>query len=365
MVPKSDEVVIQTSMQQEEEEESFWGAAAFSKALRSRLWSRNMAEGKETLPKGVDWGQLPSSWNVLVLGPAGAGKSSLLFTWWRALHDSPAVEETHAVLAQLNLGWNLSDAKRPVESQGGRGLRSRHGTTGLRILDMFPPRGGGGGAGLCIHDTKGQQFFDSKERNHTGSLLKGVALEGSNQEKENLRYWFSVGSMGFFEQRSLSTSPHAVVLVFNILLRSLQKMVSSADSSKEMSPQLELYCGVIQQARREGLEVFICLTHLDVFEEREAASAASPQTSEETRVGEAVQPLLNDLAQKLSRALSRGGADVPSNRIYVVENYRATKNDADARVELAALELLETLIDSADAHLMRKCQEKKEGCSVS
>ena len=59
-----------------------------------------------------------------------------------------------------------------------------------------------------------------------------------------------------------------------------------------------------------------------------------------------------------------GGAEVASSRIFVVENYRATKNGTDARVELAALELLESLADSADGQLLRKCQTRKEGCSV-
>ena len=204
--------------------------------------------------------------------------------------------------------------------------------------------------------------------------MRGIALEGSNQEKENLRYWLSIGSYGFFEKRSLSTAPHVVVLVFDIMLRSLQKMISSVDSLKGLSPQLELYCNVIQQATNEGLDVYIALTHLDLYEEKAASTVvtATPNTtaaeavqSEETRIGETFADKLSDLSSKLSRALAKGGAIVPCNRIFVVENYRARKNICDPRIELAALELLDALVDSADAHLVQKCKFRKDGCVVA
>ena len=156
-----------------------WGAAAFAAALRSRLWSRSLVEeGKEDEPK-ANWSQLPDppAWNILVLGPAGAGKSSLLFTWWRSIRESPSAEEQQSVLSDLSLGWNVDDAKRREttnkvvgDESDRQGLRSRHGTTGLRVLELLPSRGENG-AGLVVHDTKGQQFFDGAEKRDAGRYL--------------------------------------------------------------------------------------------------------------------------------------------------------------------------------------------------
>lgn len=219
---------------------------------------------------------------------------------------------------------------------------------------------------VCVAQQQtGQQFFDEREQSHASHLLKGVLLEGSNQEQENFRYWFMLGQLGFFAHSSLASSPHAVVLVFNVMLRSLQKMISSAEREVD-SPQLQTYASVVSQAHQNGLEVFIALTHLDMYEAERRTEAGSTDASErgDTRVGEGVRPEISELSTKLSHALDLKGAHVPPQNIFAVENYRVSLNTPDDRIELATLEFLDVLVDAADKFVVQHCPLKR-GCVLS
>lgn len=284
--------------------------------------------------------QTDGFFNVIVLGPTGAGKSSLIYTFWRALHGQEILAGDHNdVLAELSVGWSV-DGTSANSALSRKHLRAQHGTKGLRVFELLSARLDG--AGIRVHDTKGQQFYDSRESKHASSLIRGVALEGSNQERESLRYWIKVGNLGLFQKRSLASMPHVVVLVFDVTLRSLRKMVAAGDSSA--SPHLAVYNSVVRQARLEGAEVYVALTHMDALE------AAQPHDAQgrETRVGETVAAVVADLKAGLSKALQH---QVPPENISLIENYRVDKHGEDPRVELAALELLDALVGSAEAFI--------------
>ena len=62
-----------------------WGPDAFSRRLRTKIHTTKVQRAP-----GVT---KPVGWNILLLGPAGNGKSSLIYTWWRAL--TGRVDERH------------------------------------------------------------------------------------------------------------------------------------------------------------------------------------------------------------------------------------------------------------------------------
>lgn len=64
------------------------------------------------------------------------------------------------------------------------------------------------------------------------------------------------------------------------------------------------------------------------------------------------------------RSLSYNGRNVPVSHIFAAENYRADKNASDARIDLAATELLDALIDSADEFIAFNCP-RRSTCVVS
>ena len=286
------------------------------------------------------------SFNLLVLGPTGAGKSSLIYTWWRALQAQEITAEDHNdVLAELSVGWSVVEPRdnSATNIPTRKLLRAHHGTKGLRVFELLSARPDG--AGICVHDTKGQQFYDTRESKHASSLIRGVAMEGSNQEHENLRYWLKLGNLGLFQKRTLADTPHVVVLVFDVTLRSLQKMISAGGQrSTASSPHLMVYNDVVRQARLEGLEVFVALTHMDALE----AAQSDEARGRETRVGETVSTIIADLKVGLSNALQ---SQVPPENINLIESYRVVKHSEDPRVELAALELLEALVTSSESFI--------------
>jgi hypothetical protein len=121
--------------------------------------------------------------------------------------------------------------------------------------------------------------------------------EGSTIEKQSLRYWITMGSMGFFQQSKPDTSPHVVLMVFDASLKSLQKILNvdfSHPDWKNKVPQLVCYHAVLDAAARAGLHVHVALTHVDVMEAQRGFAGKSG------RVGEELQEEIDSIVMKLS-----------------------------------------------------------------
>lgn len=310
-----------------------WGAASLVTSKRRRLRTRE-------LPPTVALAHV----NFLVLGPAGVGKSSLVHTTWRALTGSATSDPE-----LLNrLGLSLNESK----------LRAKHGTTSLSSYAL--QRSSETGCGIHVQDTKGHQFFDDAERAFAERLVHGHVKDGSTLERESLYFWALVSRAGlgrFVRHAELASAPHALVLVFDVTLRSFAKLLDEPENSV----QLACYRKVARHARDRGLATFVVLTHVDVYEK----NVAFGETKDEAprRVGEAAADTL--LALRTRLALAFADHLVPTNRIFPIANYNAAANDHDDTVELAALELLEAVVDAAEAHLVHQCSKKDDMCLVS
>eukprot|EP00611_Tribonema_gayanum_P001492 TRINITY_DN1109_c0_g1_i3.p1 TRINITY_DN1109_c0_g1~~TRINITY_DN1109_c0_g1_i3.p1 ORF type:complete len:295 (-),score=59.50 TRINITY_DN1109_c0_g1_i3:1073-1957(-) len=254
-----------------------WGGDAFTRRARSRLHAVRAPAHTGS------WNG--SHANILLLGPTGSGKSSLIYTWWRALSGDKGFEATAAhadLMGKLNLGWELGDVADSDDPKATHvappsilEAAARHGTTRLEAFELRPA-GPSGVAGIAVHDTKGQQFFTHEEERFAEHLLEGKLLPGSTAESRNYRYWFMLGQFGIGPISSLASAPHAVVLVFDVTLRSFEAMLrtcgcdtanGSGQQPQQQPPALvRCYRSVLRRARQYGLEVFAALTHVDAYE---------------------------------------------------------------------------------------------------
>ncbi|KAJ1460340.1 hypothetical protein M885DRAFT_612398 [Pelagophyceae sp. CCMP2097] len=333
-----------------------WGAKAFCADHRRRLRSMR----PETALK---------HYNVLLLGPAGVGKSSLVHTAWRAISGSPLSDA--GLVDRLRLGWSTNEVAAPPAGGAAKsgGLRARHGTTALQSYCLQTPGKDSKApyTAIYLQDTKGQQFFDEAESAFAQKVVDGHLRGGSTQERESLYYWAVVAKAGLgrlVKHSELAAAPHALVVVFDATLRSFKRMVSDAGAP---SPQRDCYRTVIGHARAAGLGVFCVLTHVDVLADNADGAdgdATASAGESEVRVGEKIRGRVDALRNALSAAL---GADaVPPERIFAIENYRCHKNSPDDALELAALELLAAVVDSSEAYLQQhapKVAAKK--CALS
>lgn len=279
-----------------------WGAPAFVAHKRRRLRIRE-------LPQSIPVRHV----NFLILGPAGAGKSSLILTAHRAL--SGATSADSELQAKLQVDWSQGDTlTREASVVKPGGLRARHGTTSLAHYTL--QRRPAARLALIVQDTKGHQFYDESERNFAQRLVDGELRSGSTQDRESLYFWALISRAGlgrFVKRAELATSPHAVVLVFDVTLRSFAKAVADADKSA----QIACYRQIAQHARTHGLATFVVLTHVDVYE----AQRASSHDDAERRVGESVSDCMKVLASDLSNAI--GNDLLPAHRVFPITNYHA------------------------------------------
>lgn len=156
----------------------------------------------------------------------------------------------------------------------------------------------------------GQQFYDEKESKYLNELVEGTLKDGSTLEELNLRYWLNIGSIQFLKITSLETSPHVLLLVFDASLNSLNKILNVNFDDLEWEnkvPQLSCYHQVLDRAKKSELDVYICLTHIDVYEKKKKLEKKlnsennTEENDENKRVGEDVQDELDELIEKLSR----------------------------------------------------------------
>mmetsp|Transcript_10862 Transcript_10862/g.16537 ORF Transcript_10862/g.16537 Transcript_10862/m.16537 type:complete len:392 (-) Transcript_10862:237-1412(-) len=340
-----------------------WGAKMFLQSIRSRLNKKKVFESLEMRANypDRDFQKLPDGWNIALLGPTGAGKSSLVYTLWRAINGIDADDEEAVLKVEsLQVGWSATEEPGEATSKSKGKPKAKHGTRALS--SVIVQEACSECSQIRVQDTKGQQFFDDKEASYADALVGGVLKDGSTVEEQNLRYWITIGSLGFFESSAIDSAPHVILLVFDASLKSLNKVLNVDFSDAEWEnkvPQLACYHRVLDKARERDLDVFVCLTHIDVYERQRGVV----EGGEETRVGEAVQEELDDLMEKLSKSLSHGDRNLPMSHIFVVENYRSGKNSSDARIDLAATELLDALVESADDYIGFHCP-KKSSCVI-
>jgi len=154
---------------------------------------------------------LPPHADILVFGPSGSGKSSLIRTFWMALHRSQQVPADFAdrIIVKdtaMNEGTlkYVSAVVKPASRDG---------------------RGQGSSAIVC-HDTRGHIWMDEREQRQLGVILDGNVKDDSIVQQRNYRYarllWeFWKRDVDLFppeillRRNGLGSQPHALLFVFD------------------------------------------------------------------------------------------------------------------------------------------------------
>lgn len=418
-----------------------WGPEAFARRIRTKIHNFGAPlppwEDKGARPTPAARG-IPKSINVILLGPTGSGKSSLIYTWWRALSGSVTgkeeflAENVHdSFLQRLRVGWNAKDGQEnrrraqpgatasssppPASSTGdasvsragnpslggtasggsggggggdggGGGVRGResmmsaaprHGTMGLDAFQLQAPDPHRGSGGITVHDTKGQQFFTPEEERFAEQMLQGKVKEGSAVDSQNFKYWFMLGSFGFFSTASLAAAPHVVVLVFDVTLRSFQQMLRERAANELCM----CYRKIVRRAAKQGHEVFAVLTHIDAYapeEDSDEDDEPSTESSGDHSAGkspangtsgfdrEADMPGIISLwREQVSQVLGIDEkAPLPKDNVFAVQNYHQESSAQDPVLDLASLECLESVIVAGQRYVDDRYQQQQEGCVI-
>ncbi|CAM9937523.1 unnamed protein product, partial [Discosporangium mesarthrocarpum] len=125
--PTASDVVRQAAEEDSKASIETWGPEAFARRLRTKLhnikapippWLDQQARPTPSAPG------IPKRINIILLGPTGSGKSSLIYTWWRAMSGSVSRKQEFlsarfhkSLLHRLRVGWGMEDAEKVCPAQ--------------------------------------------------------------------------------------------------------------------------------------------------------------------------------------------------------------------------------------------------------
>ena len=118
----------------------------------------------------LDYSAVPNHLDILVFGPTGSGKSSLIRTFYRALHRCGRVPQNFAdkiIVKDTNLN---------------------EGTLKYVSAEVKPADPNEASSAILCHDTRGQIWMDDKEYHQVGLILDGRVRDNSMVVQRDYRY---------------------------------------------------------------------------------------------------------------------------------------------------------------------------------
>merc|ERR1719433_1922573 len=198
---------------------------------------------------------LPPHADILVFGPSGSGKSSLIRTFYMALHKTQRVPPDFAErIIVKDTAMNEGTLKYVSAVIKPATVDHRGNTTSSAIM---------------CHDTRGQIWMDEREQRQLGVILDGNVKDNQLVQQRNYRYarllWeFWRRDADLFppeilcRKSGLNTRPHAVLFVFD----------GSLEEIPDGDQEAEFYREIIQMVRSKGyLYPQVVLTRIDRVEE--------------------------------------------------------------------------------------------------
>merc|ERR1719436_2117870 len=135
------------------------------------------AAGSGQVPMGAGipaQASLPAHADILVFGPSGSGKSSLIRTFYRALHKTQDVPEDFAErIIVKDTAMNEGTLKYVSAVVKPATLDHRGATVSSAIL---------------CHDTRGHIWMDEREQKQLSIMLDGSVKDDSLVQQRNYRY---------------------------------------------------------------------------------------------------------------------------------------------------------------------------------
>lgn len=275
----------------------------------------------------LNYSTLPNSINLLLFGPSGSGKSSLLRTFYRAYHNTHDMpDEIHHKLIV-------------------KGTSQNEGTTLYTTVVIKPESQGD--SGIKIHDTRGQIWMDTKEKAQADLILQGKVKDMSKVDQRNHRYAYMLWEFWkkdtqlfpteiMINNPSLAHKPHCLLFVFD---GSLEEIPNGEEETA-------FYHEILHMARNKGyFYPQIVLTHIDKVEAK---------VSEEEKLREVLDTKIEGVVMKLG---------IPRSSVHFVENYHNKQWETNLNVDFHSLRLLHESVQQGDAFLQSQLKEKNS-CQV-
>eukprot|EP00743_Colponemidia_sp_Colp-15_P001379 GILK01001513.1.p1 GENE.GILK01001513.1~~GILK01001513.1.p1 ORF type:complete len:393 (-),score=67.46 GILK01001513.1:171-1289(-) len=296
----------------------------------------------------LDYSCLPNHVDLLIFGPAGSGKSSLIRTFYRALHNTATIPEE--ILSKIIV-------KETDQNEGTLLYTSvplKESTT--RRADVISGEMYGGTSAIRVHDTRGQIWMDSKELKQLEFIIQGRVKDMSRVEQRNYRYarllWeFWRKDAELFpsdivqSSTGLATRPHAIIFVFD----------GSMDDIPNGEEETQFYKDIIQMARERGyFYPQIVLTRIDKVEEQLAEYEFMDEFESEQRLREILDMKIENVVLKLG---------VSRSSVHFIENYLPSAPIGDLSIDYHVLRLLDEAIKHGDMYLQSNI-EKRRRCVI-
>lgn len=153
--------------------------------------------------------KIPDHADIILFGPSGSGKSSLIRTFYRALHDTQEVPEKVAQSLSIkqkdqNEGTTQFTAvvvkkkTKIMTREEAKTFRLKQNQNPLEEESELDPvvkkkgkkdkRKEGYTSAIVVHDTRGQIWMDNKEMEQLTLLMKGKVKDKTMVEQRNYRY---------------------------------------------------------------------------------------------------------------------------------------------------------------------------------
>jgi energy-coupling factor transporter ATP-binding protein EcfA2 len=305
------------------------------------------------LPQGF----LPPHADILVFGPSGSGKSSLIRTFYMALHKTQQVPPDFAERIIV---------KDTAMNEG----------TLKYVSAVIKPatvdhRGNATSSAIMCHDTRGQIWMDEREQKQLGVMLDGNVKDNVLVQQRNYRYarllWeFWRKDSELFPQEILvrrngiQTKPHAILFVFD----------GSMEEIPDGEEETRFYREIIQMTKAKGYKhPQVVLTRIDRVEESlcrtsPAAGAKDPLTSTGSS-GDLSLRLRQVLDRKIEDVVAK--LDVGRNAVHFIENYHSGGGNVaegrNASVDFHALKILSQCCQHADAFVAQNIRGGSGGAA--
>jgi len=299
--------------------------------------------GSASSPAGTP----PQHADILVFGPSGSGKSSLIRTFYMALHKTQTLPSdfSERIIVKdtaMNEGTlkYVSAVIKPAK------LDHRGATISSSIL---------------CHDTRGHIWMDEREQKQLGIMLDGVVKDDCLVQQRNYRYarllWeFWRKDVDLFppeilhRKNSLATQPHALLFVFD----------GSMEEIPDGEEETRFYRDIIKMARNKGyMYPQVVLTRIDRVEENLAKSTAAADVEPELRLRQVLDKKIEDVVMKL---------EVSRTSVHFIENYHSGGGSAEGRntsVDFHALKILTQCCSHAETFVTQNIRsQRQQPCCV-
>jgi len=280
---------------------------------------------------------LPPHADILVFGPSGSGKSSLIRTFYMALHKTQQVPPDFAERIIV---------KDTAMNEGT--LKYVSATIKPVTLDH---RGTATSSAIMCHDTRGHIWMDEREQKQLSVIMDGNVKDDSLVQQRNYRYarllWeFWRRDVDLFPQEilvrkgGLATKPHAILFVFD----------GSMEEIPDGEEETRFYRDIIQMSRSKGyVYPQVVLTRIDRVEEQLAKAVGSDSSVDpELRLRQVLDKKIEDIVMKL---------DVSRTSVHFIENYHSgggtVAEGRNVSVDFHALKILTQCCSHADAFVMQ------------